>query len=157
MSSLENCYRVMRYIHQHPTERRFTSDVARGVGMTESSLSKLVNRDFPKVFKRIPKVGIGLTGEWPAGGPVDLRLPWDGKATHTESRGEFLWDPTLLRVLNTMWKAHTQQTLLESLQVAEKEDANRIVNLGMHMAEMAKQLIASGVIGTARQDEWTPV
>jgi hypothetical protein len=56
-----------------------------------------------------------------------------------------------------MWKAHTQQTLLESLQVAEMEDATRIVNLGHHMVEMAQQLIDSGVIGTARQDEWTPV
>ena len=157
MSSLENCYRVMRWIHQHPTERRFTADVARAVGMTESSLSKLVNRAYPKVFKRIPRVGIGLTGEWPTGSPIDLRLPWDGKATHTESRGEFLWDPAMVRVLNTMWKAHTQQTLLESLQVAEIEDAVRIVNLGHHMVEMAQQLIDSGVIGTARQDEWTPV
>jgi hypothetical protein len=68
-----------------------------------------------------------------------------------------MWDPTLLRVLNTMWKAHTQQTLMESLQVAEMEDAIRIVNLGHHMVEMAQQLIDSGVIGTARQDEWTPV
>jgi hypothetical protein len=125
--------------------------------MTESSLSKLVNRAYPKVFKRIPKVGIGLTGEWPTGHPIDLRLPWDNKATITEARPRFMWDPTLLRVLNTMWKAHTQQTLMESLQVAEMEDAIRIVNLGHHMVEMAQQLIDSGVIGTARQDEWTPV
>jgi 2-keto-3-deoxy-L-rhamnonate aldolase RhmA len=63
----------------------------------------------------------------------------------------------MVRVINTMWKAHTQQTLLESLQVADVEDAVRIVELGKHMTEMAQQLIDSGVIGTARQDEWTPV
>jgi len=139
----------MRYIHQHPTERRFATDIAYKVGMSEASLSKVVNRDFPHVFKRIPRVGIALTGKWPIEGkPIDLT----GKGLDPK----FEWNPLMLKAANTLWKKHTDQTLLEYLQVADPADIESVQSLGEHIAEMAKQLIRSGAVGTARQDEWTP-
>jgi hypothetical protein len=147
----------MRYIHQHPAETRRITDISRELGMGESQLSKIVRRDFPHVFYRIPKVGLALTGKWPVENtPIDLRIPWNAVNPRTYEATDFQWDPLMLKTINSMWKAYTQQTLLESLQVAEMEDAQRVIELGKHMTEMAEQLIRSGVIGTARQDEWTP-
>jgi hypothetical protein len=138
----------MRYIHQHPAERRFITDIAPKVGLGESQLGKIVNRDYPWVFYRIPKIGLGLTGKWPVENiPVDLG---------PRKIGSFEWNPQMLKVANGLWLSHTGQTLLDHLRLSELHTIENIAELGRHITELAEALIHSGAIGTARQDEWTP-
>ena len=150
-SALDVCYTIMQWIDAHPGERRYAKDIANDTGIPMESIYRTVNKTFPHVFYRKPKIGYCLSGEKPDDSesvPVEVITP---------PTGQIPWDADAMKVVNLLFRNTFDKTPLQLLQGGTLKDAENTIKVGQMLIKMAQEMIDAEVIGTEQQAEWRPI